>query len=110
MIPRSRTLTAAALAAVMALSTPVAAEEDEPADPGAQAREGAEQILNALRGLLRMMPRYGMPRVEEDGDIVIPRLDEPDDGGGDDGEPESNGGEDGDSASEPDAEPRDIGI
>ncbi|SDF88211.1 hypothetical protein SAMN05216241_10316 [Limimonas halophila] len=83
-----RTLTVAVLAAALAASAPAAAQDEEPQDPGAQAREGAEQILDALRGLLQMMPRYGMPQVQEDGDIVIPRLDEPENGDGEDAAPD----------------------
>lgn len=41
------------------------------------AREGAQRLMSALETLLQVIPQYGMPRIEENGDIVIPRLDKP---------------------------------
>jgi len=54
--------------------------QDEPSE---KAREGAQQLIEALEGWLNMLPRYGTPRITEDGDILIPRLDSPDNGGED---------------------------
>ncbi|WP_366556465.1 hypothetical protein [Aquibaculum sediminis] len=42
--------------------------------PEEMAREGVELLLRALRGFLSSVPQYGLPRIEENGDIVIPRL------------------------------------
>lgn len=69
----------AALAAAFLLAAPAGAQEgdgqpNEQNDPGALAREGAQRIIQALEGLLQIIPQYGMPRIEDDGDIVIPRL------------------------------------
>ncbi len=75
---------AAALALLLSLTGPALAQdsgdgqpEQEQQDPGAMALEGAQRLMRALEGILQMIPQYGMPRVEENGDIVIPRLDEP---------------------------------
>ena len=50
-------------------------EESERRAPEEMAREGVELLLRALRGFLQAVPHYGLPRIEENGDIVIPRLD-----------------------------------
>jgi len=111
---RPRSLTAAVLAVALAAATPAAAQESEGPGPSERAREGAEQILDALRGLLQMMPRYGMPRVEEDGDIVIPRLDDPDgetpQGDGPENGPGDDGGGEDTRPAEPEGEATQIGI
>lgn len=52
-------------------------EEPERRAPEEMAREGVELLLRALRGFLQAVPHYGLPRIEENGDIVIPRLDQP---------------------------------
>lgn len=43
--------------------------------PEELAREGVELLLRALRGFLEAVPQYGLPRLDEKGDIIIPRLD-----------------------------------
>jgi len=57
----------------------VRAQEEAPKEqsPEELAREGAERLMRALEGLLQVIPQYGMPRIEENGDIVIPRLNPP---------------------------------
>ncbi|HXV23681.1 MAG TPA: hypothetical protein VED46_05415 [Alphaproteobacteria bacterium] len=53
--------------------------EDEP-DWRGSAREALDQLENALEGLKGMvegLPSYGMPYLDENGDIVIPRREEP---------------------------------
>ncbi len=75
------------LAAALAVSVlllgamPAAAADDEPKSKTERAeelaREGAERLMSTLETLLRAIPQYGMPRIEENGDIVIPRLDKP---------------------------------
>ncbi|MFQ5955849.1 MAG: hypothetical protein ACE5JZ_12360 [Kiloniellales bacterium] len=89
---RARPLTiliAVALAAPLLLAGPVRADsrsfEDQVED---KLRQGAEKIIEALEILLRSIPTYGPPRIDEDGNIIIPRRggpldktpeDEPDD-------------------------------
>lgn len=51
------------------------------------AREGAEKFVEALETLIERMPRYEMPEITDDGDIIIRRRDPdaapPPDRGGD---------------------------
>ncbi len=37
--------------------------------------EGARRILQGIEVLIDSIPTYGVPRIEENGDIVIPRRD-----------------------------------
>ena len=68
---------------LLLLAAPAPAQEAEsPPDtppqtrpPEEMAREGVELLLRALRGFLQAVPQYGLPRLNEEGDIVIPRLD-----------------------------------
>jgi hypothetical protein len=53
------------------LAAPAAADERARAEE--LAREGAGKLLRALELFLESIPRYGAPRVEPNGDIVIPR-------------------------------------
>lgn len=50
------------------------ATEPEARAPEEMAREGVELLLRALRGFLEAVPQYGLPRIDDNGDIVIPRL------------------------------------
>lgn len=72
---------AGALAALLLVSAPAAAQDgggdQQQSDPEALAREGADRLMRALEGILKIIPQYGMPRIEDDGDIVIPRLNPP---------------------------------
>lgn len=65
---------ATVLAAPLAAPTPGLAQEPEQKPPEEMAREGVELLLRALRGFLEAVPQYGLPRIDENGDIVIPRL------------------------------------
>ena len=38
------------------------------------AREATEKLLRALQLLLDSLPQYGPPRIDEEGNIIIPRL------------------------------------
>ena len=38
-----------------------------------QALEQLDRALDSLKGVVERMPHYGMPYIDEDGDIVIPR-------------------------------------
>lgn len=40
-------------------------------------REMLGRLSESMSGLVESLPRYGMPRINEEGDIVIPRLDSP---------------------------------
>jgi hypothetical protein len=73
-------LFAGAVAAVLLAGTaPALAEEER--DPFApdwrgsarQALEQLESALDSLQGMVDRLPSYGMPYIDEDGDIVIPR-------------------------------------
>lgn len=78
-------LLAAAASPPALAQAPAAGEEREQGSPEELAREGLERLMRALEGFLRTIPQYGVPRVEENGDIVIPRLDPPGREDGDDG-------------------------
>jgi hypothetical protein len=87
---RRSTAAAWLLAALLAWSGPVAAQSDGGGggDDGQSAeemaREGVERLMNALETFLGSIPQYGVPRIDDEGNIVIPRLDSPDgDGNGD---------------------------
>jgi len=73
---------ALAVLLVAATATPTAAQDsgdEQQSNPQELAREGAERIMRAIEGILQFIPQYGMPRIQEDGDIVIPRLNPPQD-------------------------------
>lgn len=75
-----RVLTAAA--AIMLLAFPALAAD--PSAPGESQRkqeqaaelaiEATQKLMAALELLIQSLPQYGMPRIDEDGNIVIPRL------------------------------------
>lgn len=79
---RAKVVLAAAALGVVLGGMPAAGGEGEGRDaPGREpeelAREGVEKLMRALEGLLQAIPQYGAPYVDEDGDIVIPRLNPP---------------------------------
>ena len=71
----------AGLAVLLALSLPAAAEERrEPLQPDwrGAAREALDQLgraLDGLEGVVERLPSYGLPYLDERGNIVIPRQD-----------------------------------
>ena len=69
-------LIAAALAAALVLGAPGVAPAGPPT-PEDQAREklrqGAERIMEAIEMMIHAIPTYGMPRIDEHGNIIIPR-------------------------------------
>lgn len=82
MTKRKVAIAAAILTVGTSLMVPAAAQQDEPQSegeqsPGELAREGAQRLMRALEGILQIIPQYGAPRVKENGDIVIPRLNPP---------------------------------
>jgi hypothetical protein len=96
--PFARPTAAWLLAVLLALPTPLAAQSDGGDTEGdgrsaeEMAREGVERLMNALETFLGAIPQYGVPRIDEDGNIIIPRLDSPDDDG--DGDAPQDGGPD----------------
>lgn len=76
---------AAALIALLAVAPASAMASDN--DVERLAREGAEKFVEALETLIQRMPRYEMPEITDEGDIIIRRRDPnaapPPDQGGD---------------------------
>lgn len=73
-------LLGAALLLAPAVVGPAAAQSDQaqPGEspresPGDLAREGLEQMMQALRLLVESIPQYELPEVLENGDIIIRR-------------------------------------
>lgn len=68
---------------VMLLAAPAALAQSDgesgQGSPEEMAREGVERLMDALEAFLSSIPQYGVPYVDEDGNIVIPRLNQPDD-------------------------------
>jgi hypothetical protein len=68
---------------LLAGAAPALAEEEwDATQPGwrgsaRQALEQLESALEDLRGMVDRLPSYGMPYLDEDGDIVIPRREGP---------------------------------
>ncbi|WP_026987785.1 hypothetical protein [Fodinicurvata fenggangensis] len=91
-IPSTLRLPALVLAALLLALSPAAAQEVPEEDTQEEGTSGEENALpeeartliqemlarlsESMAGLVEILPRYGMPRINEDGDIVIPRLDE----------------------------------
>jgi len=71
-----RTLTLSTALTLALAATPAAAQEEDPqGSPGEMAREGVEQLMNAIETFVHSLPMYGAPRIDDEGNIVIPRLD-----------------------------------
>ena len=95
---------AAAAAALMFLTAPALAEDAPPPEDSQQkqeqaaklAMEATQKLMQALELLIKSLPQYGLPRIDEDGNIIIPRLPNPPEaeppGGG--GEPAQDGDKD----------------
>lgn len=69
-------LIAAALAAPLLLGGPGAASAGSPTlegDAKEKLREGAARIMEAIEMMIRSIPTYGAPRIDEHGNIIIPR-------------------------------------
>ena len=56
----------------------LAAGESEDESAGELAREGVETLMRALEALIDEIPRYEMPELNEDGDIILRRKRKPD--------------------------------
>ena len=61
--------------------TGTAAAQSPPAEPGERLREeldrSLDRLLVVLRALLAAVPHYALPEVNENGDIIIRRLNPP---------------------------------
>ena len=67
-------LIAAALAAALVLGAPVVAAPPTSEDQAKEKlRQGAARIMEAIELMIRAIPTYGMPRIDEHGNIIIPR-------------------------------------
>ena len=64
-------LLALAAGPVLAQSRPPAPEEER---PGALAREAIDTLLRALSRAIENLPQYAMPELNENGDIIIRRV------------------------------------
>ncbi|MFC4353078.1 hypothetical protein ACFOW6_16130 [Fodinicurvata halophila] len=52
-------------------------EDALPEETRTLLQEMLGRLSESMSGLVESLPRYGMPRINEEGDIVIPRLDPP---------------------------------
>jgi hypothetical protein len=67
-------LIAVALAVALVLGAPaVAAPPTSEGQAKEKLREGAARIMEAIELMIRAIPTYGMPRIDDDGNIIIPR-------------------------------------
>jgi hypothetical protein len=67
---------AAALAMVWLMASPTVRADQPPSleeELEQQLREGASKLMEAIEIIIRSIPIYGPPRIDEDGNIVIPR-------------------------------------
>jgi hypothetical protein len=73
---RSRALFAFLVLALAA--SPALAQSQSPAppqeQPGALARDAIERMMRALSLVIENLPQYAMPELNENGDIIIRRL------------------------------------
>lgn len=77
-----RRLSAMAAGVLLSISVAApAAADDPPALPPPEASElaleGVDKLMRALELFMQSIPTYGQPFVDENGNIVIPRLDDP---------------------------------
>ena len=70
-------LIAAALAVALVLGAPGMAPAASEGQAKEKLREGAARIMEAIELMIRAIPTYGMPRIDEDGNIIIPRRGSP---------------------------------
>jgi hypothetical protein len=67
-----------AVAAQLTTATPVYAADNGPRDEAAElAREGIEKLMQALQMLIKNIPQYEVPTMNENGDIIIKRKNPP---------------------------------
>jgi hypothetical protein len=79
-MPKSLPLRALAVALALAVVTaPALAQAQAPAppenqQPGALARDAIDKLMRALSLAIENLPQYAMPELNENGDIVIRRI------------------------------------
>ena len=79
-MPKSLGLRAsAALLGLTVLASPVLAQTQAPTppqdqQPGALARDAIDKLMRALSLAIENLPQYAMPELNENGDIIIRRL------------------------------------
>jgi hypothetical protein len=73
-----KSVIAAALAACALIALPAHAQSQAPASPeerpGAMAREAIDKMMRALSLAIENLPQYAMPELNENGDIIIRRV------------------------------------
>jgi hypothetical protein len=80
--PRDRRLSAvtAGLLLTILVAAPAAADDSPtmpPPEASELALEGVGKLMRALELFMQSSPTYGQPFVDDDGNIVIPRLNDP---------------------------------
>lgn len=76
MTVRRLTATAITLLGLFAAAAPALAEGQaapETRRPGQIVRDAADDLMRRLEELAAALPRYGLPQIAENGDIIIPR-------------------------------------
>jgi hypothetical protein len=78
-MPKYLGMRALATALVVAAAQPALAQAQSPAPPqeerpGALARDAIERMMRALSLAIENLPQYGLPELNENGDIIIRRL------------------------------------
>lgn len=78
---RMRALIAALMLAA-AVAQPALAQQDPPRapdkdQPSVLAREAIDKLMRALSLVIENLPQYAMPEINENGDIIIRRLNPP---------------------------------
>ena len=71
----SRTVLAAALAGALLVTAPTLAADPPPEKtPEELVAEGMNTLMQAMQLFLKSIPQFGEPYVNDNGDIVIPRI------------------------------------
>ena len=73
---------AAALALIVFASGPVVGAESSPSQESEEKQRQAEELaieatqrfMQAIELMIQALPQYGMPRIDDQGNIIIPRL------------------------------------
>jgi hypothetical protein len=78
-MPKSLGLRAFAVALGLAIAAPALAQTQAPAPapedrPGDLARDAIDKLMRALSLAIENLPQYAMPELNENGDIIIRRL------------------------------------
>ena len=69
---------AIAIAVMLTTAAPAIPAEEKPRDDAAElARDGIEKLMQALELLIKNIPQYEVPFINEHGDIIIKRKNPP---------------------------------